>query len=373
MDANRKWIVGIAAALLIAGGVVAAVLLIGGGEKASAQTIRFQKAADPGPSPFTAPSDIRGKTSVQLEIGAGPFGGTGSDLVCDRELLIRSLLARPDRLRAWANVAGINPTPEAVSAYIRSLTPVTLTRDTRITNHTFEDGRAVGFQSILAAGTAVLVNKYGEPVARCRCGNPLTKPIFYATATCLYCPPHYTPPPPCDPYYKCYKKYPNPPGVKGTTSRRPPTTTTGTPSQPSTSENPSAYFNPSSGHQGDQYTLYASGFAPNTSLRFTLTRPDGVTENYEIRTGGSGSGSYSFNPSGGNDVVGTYSAVVTNPNTGASASASTQLLPSQSQSQQQPQQQQQPGPGPGGGETSDLPSCAGDVRPCRQPDGSVLR
>ena len=66
---------------------------------------------------------------------------------------------------------------------IRSLQPVTLTRDARVTNYSFEDGRAVGFQSILEAGTAVLVDRYGEPVARCRCGNPLSKPIFYAKAT----------------------------------------------------------------------------------------------------------------------------------------------------------------------------------------------
>ena len=367
MGANRnKVIAGIVAALVVAGGAIAAVLLIGGDEKASAQTVRFQRPTDPGPKPFTAAADVRGKTMVQLEIGAGPFGGTGSDLVCDRELLIRSLQARPDRMAEWARVRGIDPSPESVASYIRSLTPVTLTRDARVTNYSFEDGRAVGFQSILQAGTAVLVDKYGEPVARCRCGNPLSKPIFYAKATCLYCPRNYHPPPPCQPFSQCSKKYPNPPGVKGTTSRRPPTRTR-PPSQPSTSENPSASFNRSSGHVGDQYTLYASGFSPNTTLRFTLTRPDGVNEQYSITTGGDGSGSYTFSPSRGGDVIGTYTAVVTNPNTGASATASTQLLPSE-----QPQQQQ-PGPGPGGGETSDLPSCAGDVRPCRNPDGSVER
>jgi hypothetical protein len=372
MGNRRKLIAGLAAALVVAGGAIAAVLLIGGGDKASAQTVRFQKPTDPGPKPFTAATDVRGKTMVQLEIGAGPFGGTGSDLVCDRELLIKSLQARPDRMAEWARVRGIDPSPDSVASYIRSLTPVTLTRDTRVTNHTFEDGRAVGFQSILQAGTAVLVDKYGEPVARCRCGNPLSKPIFYAKATCLYCPRNYHPPPPCQPYSQCYKKYPNPPGVKGSSRRPPPrttTTTTGTPS-----ENPSASFSPSVGKVGDQYTLYASGFAPNTTLRFVLTRPDGVTENYSIQTGGNGSGSYSFRPSGQRDITGTYQATVTNPNTGASASATTQLLPNDTQQQpQQQQQQQQPGPGPGGGETSDLPQCGQGVpTPCLQ-NGQVVR
>jgi hypothetical protein len=90
-----------------------------------------------------------------------------------------------------------------------------------------------------------------------------------------------------------------------------------------------------------------------------------VTESYSIQTGGSGSGSYSFRPSGQRDVAGTYQAVVTNPNTGASARATTQLLPANDQQETQTQSQQ-PGPGPGGGETSDLPQCGPGVpTPCR--------
>jgi hypothetical protein len=365
MGGNRKWIAGIAAALLV-GGAVAAVLLLGGDEKASAQTIRFQKATDPGPSPFTAPSDIRGSTSVKLEIGEGPFGGTGSDLVCDRELLIRSLEARPERLREWARVVNIDPTPQAVAAYIRALTPVTLTRDTRVTNHTFENGQAVGYQAILQAGTAVLVDAQGIPRARCRCGNPLIEAILITEAKCFGCPPNYRPPPPCRPFSQCYKRYPNPPGVKGFKKpRTPPRTTTTT--TPTATENPAASFSPSVGRQGDAFTLFVSGFRPNTTLSFVLTRPDGAVERYSIQTGGGGTGSYTFRPSGQRDVTGTYVAEVTNPNTGASARATTQLLPA---SQPEPQQ---PGPGPGGGETSDLPQCGpGIPRPCMQ-DGRVVQ
>ena len=32
----------------------------------------------------------------------GTFGGTGSDRVCDREKLLKHLVAKPDRLPAWA-------------------------------------------------------------------------------------------------------------------------------------------------------------------------------------------------------------------------------------------------------------------------------
>ncbi len=219
--------------LFVVGAVVAlAVVLLlrgcepGGKDKqANLQTVRFEEPTDAGKDPFTGPADVKGPEKVggaetpavpgapasgDSAIGSGPFGGSGSDLVCDRELLIKSLLAQPDRMRAWAGVLRIDPTPGAVSAYIRSLTPVTLTVDTRVTNHTFVNGRAVPLQSILAAGTAVLVDKYGRPVARCRCGNPLLEPIFYPKPQCTNCPPKYRPPLPCR--YRRYRPwYPYPP------------------------------------------------------------------------------------------------------------------------------------------------------------------
>jgi hypothetical protein len=40
---------------------------------------------------------------------------------------------------------------------------VILQRDTRVTNHGFRNGRATPTQSILQAGTAVLVDEYGVP------------------------------------------------------------------------------------------------------------------------------------------------------------------------------------------------------------------
>ncbi|MCB1017655.1 MAG: hypothetical protein KDB10_21390, partial [Acidimicrobiales bacterium] len=47
---------------------------------------------------------------------------------------------------------------------------------TRVTNHGFRDGRATTIQTVLQAGTAVLVDRQGVPRARCACGNPLTPP-----------------------------------------------------------------------------------------------------------------------------------------------------------------------------------------------------
>jgi hypothetical protein len=218
-----------------------------------------------------------------------------------------------------------------------------------VTNHSFVDGRAVAFQSILQAGTAVLVDQDGVPVARCRCGNPLLKPIFIPEADCFGCPPNYTPPPPCryydyndrdydrygDAYWKrayvradfvdvCYSPYPDPPSIRGAPSSRP-RRAPKPPPPPQEEEvvrQPAASFSPASGTANDTYTLYASGFRPNVTLTVRLTRPDGVGESYTIATGSDGSGSYTF-PYVSNPVLGTYTATITDTGTGDTATAST--------------------------------------------------
>ena len=184
------------------------------------QTVQYEAPSAPGEDPFTEAADVEGNHVVRFTPAANsdgeptgssePFGGSGSNYVCDRETLLRFLLSNTSRMQAWANVLGIDPDPKVVSRYIRSLTPVTLTVDTRVTNHNYVNGRAVPFQSILAAGTAVLVDKYGRPVARCKCGNPLLEPIYYPKATCKGCPPKYKPPKDC--YWNPYPPWwPYPP------------------------------------------------------------------------------------------------------------------------------------------------------------------
>ena len=107
------WLFALIAVVAVGAGV--AVVLALGGEESQAQTVQFQQPTDPGRDPFTRPADVRGRRTVRLPPNAaGPFGGTGSDLVCDRELLIRALRARPDRLREWARVLGLSPTTRAV-------------------------------------------------------------------------------------------------------------------------------------------------------------------------------------------------------------------------------------------------------------------
>ncbi len=193
-------------------------------DEAKATTIRFSKAAEVGDHPFTAPADKAGPDTVRVKSGAplpqgqGPFGGSGSNRVCDRELLIRSLTATPQRMREWARVLGVAPTKKAVAAYIRRLRPSTLTRDTRVTNHTYENGEAVPIQGILQAGTAVLVDSRGNPVVRCRCGNPLTEALpTPSEVDCVGCPVNYDTASVCTAGSNCYARYPHPPPVQGST------------------------------------------------------------------------------------------------------------------------------------------------------------
>jgi hypothetical protein len=70
----------------------------------------------------------------------------------------------------------MNLPPDQVRPFLTSLTPVTLRTDTVVTNHGFTNGVARPFQSVLQAGTAVLVDPQGLPRVRCYCGNPLGVP-----------------------------------------------------------------------------------------------------------------------------------------------------------------------------------------------------
>ena len=57
------------------------------------------------------------------------------------------------------------------------MTDVILQADTRVINHGFRDGIANPINSVLQAGTAVLIDTFGVPRVRCMCGNPLLPAI----------------------------------------------------------------------------------------------------------------------------------------------------------------------------------------------------
>ncbi|MGW6642398.1 DUF6777 domain-containing protein [Streptomyces iakyrus] len=146
----------------------------------------LQPAADPGPDPFTdstaltaatpspAPRTPGGSRSLSGTT-PGLYGGTERTGSCDIGRQIGHLTRDPARGRAFAEAAGISPA--SVPDHVRALTPVVLRADTRVTGHGFRAGRITRHQSVLQAGTAVLIDDRGLPRVRCACGNPLRPPV----------------------------------------------------------------------------------------------------------------------------------------------------------------------------------------------------
>ncbi|SEE94680.1 hypothetical protein SAMN05216489_09101 [Streptomyces sp. 3213] len=183
--------------------VVAAVVLglvftrsDGGSTKsASKGEVFLQAAAKTGPEPFTestasessappvsaSPTASEPANAVRGVDGGAPglYGGTQNVASCDVEKQIKALQANPAKNKAFASVVGVQPA--GVPAYLRSLTPVQLRMDTRVTNHGYRDGAATSYQAVLQAGTAVLVDSHGVPRVRCACGNPLSPPVAQQT------------------------------------------------------------------------------------------------------------------------------------------------------------------------------------------------
>ncbi|MEU4094903.1 DUF6777 domain-containing protein [Streptomyces sp. NPDC026673] len=157
----------------------------GGGE------IFLQNASAAGPDPFTPSTAGAAGTAVTPTItpnessapggtlkvsGAHPglYSGKQNESACDVEKQISYLTRDPARSEAFADTLQVELS--GLPSHLRSLTPVQLNWDTRVTSHGFKDGKTTDYQAILQAGTPVLVDNRGVPVVRCTCGNPLTAP-----------------------------------------------------------------------------------------------------------------------------------------------------------------------------------------------------
>ncbi|MFJ3230756.1 DUF6777 domain-containing protein [Streptomyces sp. NPDC086787] len=187
------------AACVLATALLAAGCARGGAEATGAgKGVVLQPLAERGPDPFTdstvtSPANAAAatplarpsapvrqasvpRTGMRTLSGGTPglYGGTAWVGSCDVERQIRYLAADPARGLAFAGAEGV--ARKAVPEFLRGLTPVVLRADTGVTNHGFRDGRATAFQSVLQAGTAVLVDDRGVPRVRCACGNPLKPP-----------------------------------------------------------------------------------------------------------------------------------------------------------------------------------------------------
>ncbi|WP_244315686.1 DUF6777 domain-containing protein [Streptomyces albidochromogenes] len=179
--------------------VVTVVLTRPDGKSAAGGEVFLEAAGSSGPDPYTestaqkpseaatasptAPQSVRpsgsptGSNVTQAVEGSEPglYGGTRKVASCNVEKQISALTAQQDKNKAFASVLDIEPT--GVPAYLRSLTPVQLRMDTRVTNHGYRNGSPTPYQSVLQAGTAVMVDDRGVPRVRCACGNPLRPPV----------------------------------------------------------------------------------------------------------------------------------------------------------------------------------------------------
>ncbi|MEV5531847.1 DUF6777 domain-containing protein [Streptomyces prunicolor] len=123
------------------------------------------------PTPTGTVSAPSGRMRTVSGATPGLYGGTARSGSCDVERQVAYLTGDQAKARAFAQAEGISP--GAIPGYLRGLTSVVLRADTQVTNHGFRDARVTGFQSVLQAGTAVLVDNRGVPRVRCACGNPL--------------------------------------------------------------------------------------------------------------------------------------------------------------------------------------------------------
>ncbi|MEV7085239.1 DUF6777 domain-containing protein [Streptomyces sp. NPDC093085] len=104
----------------------------------------------------------------------GLYGGSPS-ASCDVKRQADLLAGDPAKSRAFAQGASLGQQP--VADFLRGLTPVVVRADVRVTAHGYRDGAATSFQSVLQAGTAVLVDEYGMPRVRCAGGSPVGAPV----------------------------------------------------------------------------------------------------------------------------------------------------------------------------------------------------
>ncbi|MEE4022742.1 DUF6777 domain-containing protein [Gordonia sp. PKS22-38] len=155
-------------------------------EPESSQVV-LQAASSQGDSPWTEsvaePVDMSKVVTLDAKVTGpagqataadgtmvGLYGGTADQTACDAPQLTSFLAADPAKAAAWQSVLGVTD----ISAYIASLRPVVLMRDTLVTDHGYQDGSPTEFDALLQKGTAVFVDTAWVPRVRCASGSPLT-------------------------------------------------------------------------------------------------------------------------------------------------------------------------------------------------------
>ena len=138
----------------------------------------------------TQPATATTAAGVQVVSVAGDapalYGGSKDKSLVDKEAQLRFFEQNPEKAAAFCAALNADPDfrwsggtqiqPSQLRDYFAELTPMMLTRDTRVTNHGFRNGKPTPRQAVLQKGQMVLVDRYGIPRVRCECGNPLAPP-----------------------------------------------------------------------------------------------------------------------------------------------------------------------------------------------------
>ncbi len=146
------------------------------------QVAQAQGDAEPGQTVERPTFDV---AALDEAVKTGLYGGTEEN-TCDPERLISFLYANPDIGEAWAKVQAIEFSQ--IASYIRGLEVRVLAQPVNVLNHGYDSGSASAYEidSVLDAGTAVLVDSNGDVRARCYCGNPIKpKPPQHRPPRCL--------------------------------------------------------------------------------------------------------------------------------------------------------------------------------------------
>lgn len=191
--ARSKIIIPVVAAVAVAVGITGSALFFRLGKDPSpapaspnpvpVAEVQLERTSSAGASPFmtpvgqdqsniTAPPETRGEFSGDTP---GLFADTGDKPSCDAQTLVANLDADAAKATAWATALGLQS--KDIPTYVASLTPVVLHSDTTVTSHGYADGRFFAYPAVLQRGTAVFVNSYGEPKAKCFSGNPWTQAV----------------------------------------------------------------------------------------------------------------------------------------------------------------------------------------------------
>jgi hypothetical protein len=127
-----------------------------------------------GPNATTVPAPSANGLITAKGDAAGLYAGTRNVPSCNGPALVSSLEKDPAKAKPWADAVKIQTTE--IKPFVATLTSVNLRVDTRVTEYQLRGGKAVPKQSVLQAGTAVMLDRTGFPRVRCLSGNPLAEP-----------------------------------------------------------------------------------------------------------------------------------------------------------------------------------------------------